>query len=421
MDLVREMRAYFSKPIIRPWALAAPILVLIICLPLLRPVRHPAAQQISDDELARLATIQAIAEQHTLAIDRTFFVSTHQTIHVRDRAYSDQSPTMAALLAGPYAAMRYYGLALAKNQILVTYLLTLIGVTLPVAAAAGLIYRMSRLFELPRATRAALAAGVTLASGLISYGVVLNSYAPAAALILASSAAIIHVAASRRSSRGVLGVAGFCAALAAAIEPAAVVFLPLLACVIFALRWRMPARVWGLAIYLAGVVPPLVLYAALNVPITGDLRPGAMHPELSSRIDLSRPIDALEDPSTTSRSAAVMRAAMRVADGVVGDHGLLSHFPVLILGLLGVGAVMHRHWPMTSKTLAAATVAARLRFFLHAVCSCRAAAGRCSRLRGSSSFCPCCCSGPVRGFANRTTHSHGAPLRRCARSASPFR
>jgi hypothetical protein len=35
------------------------------------------------------------------------------------------------------------------------------------------------------------------------------------------------------------------------------------------------------------------------------------------------------------------------------SHGLLSHFPIAVVGAMGIGAVMHRHWPMTTKILAA--------------------------------------------------------------------
>ncbi|MBV8780753.1 MAG: hypothetical protein JO353_05085 [Phycisphaerae bacterium] len=41
---------------------------------------------------------------------------------------------------------------------------------------------------------------------------------------------------------------------------------------------------------------------------------------------------------------------------LIGEHGLLSHFPILILGVGGVGAVMHRHWPSPIKMLAACSL-----------------------------------------------------------------
>ena len=42
----------------------------------------------------------------------------------------------------------------------------------------------------------------------------------------------------------------------------------------------------------------------------------------------------------------------RIVASLVGSHGLLSHFPILIFGVAGVGAVMHRHWPAWTKVLA---------------------------------------------------------------------
>jgi hypothetical protein len=44
----------------------------------------------------------------------------------------------------------------------------------------------------------------------------------------------------------------------------------------------------------------------------------------------------------------------------IGSHGVLSHFPVLLLGIAGVFAVMHRHWPVHVKVLAAGSLFAML-------------------------------------------------------------
>jgi hypothetical protein len=185
MDLLRDIRRYLTKPHVRPWALLSPILVLLICLPLLRPLRHPDPRDVSIDETARLATVQAIVENGTLAIDETMKMPIGQTIKGRDgRRYSDQPPVMAVLLSGSYWAMHRNGLTMDQNPILVPYLLTIIAVTLPVAGAAGLVYRMGRMFELKRPVRALMGAAVVLGSGLLSYGVVLNAHAPAAVLVM---------------------------------------------------------------------------------------------------------------------------------------------------------------------------------------------------------------------------------------------
>ena len=75
-------------------------------------------------------------------------------------------------------------------------------------------------------------------------------------------------------------ISGFCAALAAAIDPAAAVFFVGLVLVIVALRWRKRLRFGGVVLYAIGAVPPIVLHAVLTVPVTGDLLPPSMHAEL---------------------------------------------------------------------------------------------------------------------------------------------
>lgn len=353
-----------AKPHVRPWALSAPIVVLLICLPLLRPLRHPDPRLISDDELARLATIESLVERRTLSIDKSPLAPQRGLITRGDHVYSDQPPTMAALLAGPYSVMRRFDLTFANNPALVAYLLTLIGVTIPVAAGTGLIYRMGRMFELPRQKRAMLAMAVALGSGFVSYGVVLNAQAPAAALVLASVAAIVHVAISRRptATSGWLAAAGACAMLAAAIYPPAIVFVVLMAATIIAMRWRARMKLAGLALYALGAAGPLLLHGALVKPVTGDLLPPRFHADLvattAADAAAAAEADEMDDlgPAGAGWWAVLGRNLARLAAALFGEHGILSHFPVLIFGILGVAAVMHRHWPMTTKVLATATL-----------------------------------------------------------------
>src|SRR5205814_3891920 len=175
-----------------------------------------------------------------------------------------------ALLAGPYWLMHKLGLTFESNEALAVYLLTLIGVTLPVAAAAGLIYRMGRLFELSRPWRMTLAIAAVFGSGLVSYATVLNSHAPAAFFVVGGCACFFHSGLTRRVVRSYawLGLAGLCAAFAATIDMAACVYLVLLVGIIVAMRWPLAMRLNGLIWYLGGAVGPILLHAALVVPIT---------------------------------------------------------------------------------------------------------------------------------------------------------
>src|SRR3954464_8317035 len=146
MRFVLDYVARFVRPrpqkMVRPWALSAPVLVLLVALPLLRPLRYPSPFQMSDDEKARLATVQAIVEHGTLSIDATDFTTTQTKVEVPDRKangpardareprdhwYADQPPTMAALLSASYWVMHRNGLTLARDGPMVMYLLTILG------------------------------------------------------------------------------------------------------------------------------------------------------------------------------------------------------------------------------------------------------------------------------------------------------
>src|SRR2546421_700539 len=346
-------------PMVRPWGLAAPILVLVVCLPLLRPLRHPT--EISENEKSRLATIEAIVEKRTLAIDGPLYfqpkTSITSSMRGGERHYSPQPPVMAALLAGPYWLLHKLGLSFESNPALSTYLLTLMAVTLPVAGSAGLVYRMGRLFELNRPWRMTLAIAAVFASGLVSYATVLNSHAPAAFFVLGACACFFHAGLTKEAVRSYacVGLAGPCAALAATIDMAAVVFLILLIGIILVMRWPASSRLSGLIWYIAGAVGPIVLHAWLTVPITGDIRPGFLHAELDPSSH-----ESVVDSDDGGQLTYGETVALHLADGLLGPHGLLSHFPIVLFGLAGIGAVLHRHWPLPTKVLAMTSLLAAL-------------------------------------------------------------
>jgi hypothetical protein len=348
---------------VRPWALSAPILVLLVALPLLRPLRYPLPRQISDEEQARLATVQAIVEHRTLHIDATDFTTTRSKIEVKERWYSNQPPTMSALLSGSYWVMYQSGLTFHNDGPKVMYLLTLLGVTIPAACAAGLIYRMGRLFELRRWWRAALAAAAVLCTGMISYATVLNPHVPAATLVLAASACLVHVTLSPKKTLRPfwMATAGAGAALAAAIDPTAIPFLFLLLVVVAAVRRRIGAQVGGILAYAIGAALPIALHAALTVPVTGDFLQGITFkpqpPVTAASIFSPDGAGADDDGDGATAAPALWK---RLAGALFGAHGVLSHFPVLLLGVAGVGMVMHRHWPTAAKVLASATCAGAL-------------------------------------------------------------
>lgn len=357
------------KPYVRPWALATPVLVLVICLPLLRPLRHPGDASV--DEELRLATVSALVEHHSgplasrLAIDQENIDMTRHVIRVGGHLYSDQPPMLAFLLSGVYRVLHAMGYGLKTNNVLVPYLLTLVGVTLPAAGAAGLVYRMGRIFELRRQVRTALAAAVVFATGMVSYAVVLNAHVPAAAMVLASAGCLMHVARSPQPARawGWIFLGGICAALGATIDLPAAVFLILFLIVAAVLPLSPLQRSGAVLVYLIGAAAPILLHATMTVPLTGNILPGALNQNLLAHTvpNIDDPSDESDDPSAAQGFWAVLgRGIGRFLEALVGNHGLLVHFPAILLGIIGVLAVMHRHWPASVKALAAAAALAML-------------------------------------------------------------
>src|SRR3954463_716374 len=136
MPFRESFRRWLAGPKIRPWGLLGPVLVLLVCLPLLRPLRHPG--EISDDEAARLATVRSLAEHRSLVVAPTE-APEKELVRRSNLYYSDQPPVFAILLAGAYWFIAKAGVTLEQTPSLAAYLLTLIGTTLPVAWTAALV------------------------------------------------------------------------------------------------------------------------------------------------------------------------------------------------------------------------------------------------------------------------------------------
>jgi hypothetical protein len=133
------------------------------------------------------------------------------------------------------------------------------------------------------------------------------------------------------------------------------------------MRWRWPMRMGGVLLYAIGAAGPLFLHGALTQPITGDYIPPEYHRAFDSAVSTVSAVSNASTPEDTTAAddavavasswwAKIGRNLARILVALFGEHGILSHFPVVVLGMFGVAAVMHRHWPKTTKVLASATV-----------------------------------------------------------------
>lgn len=348
--MARWLRRWIAKaagePLVRPWGMLVPLLILLICLPMLVPLRRPAEE--GPEEALRLASIEAIVRDGALALPEGHPFPPEQVRVVDGRAYAAQPPALAVLLSWPAELLQRLGVSFEDDRALIRYALTLIGSTLPAVVVAGLVYRMGRLFELRRPWRVALAASAVAGGGLLSYAVVLNGAAPASCLALLAAAMLVRVSMSTRPARHVplLMLSGLAAALAGAIEPRALVLAAPLWLLTLLLPLGWPLRLGALLLMTLGAVPALLLHMAwaVEAPV-GLLEAPALLPR-----------DELSTAGPVARAAG--QAMERLVATHVGARGLFSHFPLCALGALGALMVLRRHWPRTTKLLAAITMIA---------------------------------------------------------------
>ena len=344
-----------DRPLVRPWALAGPLLVLMLAAPLLRPLRSPG--MATPAERVTLESVRAILHDGTLALDAGRLQRNDPVLRIDNRTFSQDPPAYDVILAGVGWCIERFGVRTDANPHLFAYLLTLFAITLPTAVAGGLVYRTARVFELRRQLRFGLARATVLATGWFAYATTLQSHALAAAGVMAAIAATVQFAQSRLPGRAVgwLGVAGFCAAGAAVIEPLALWSLVAVLGATLAARAAVRWRVAGVILAFAGAAAPFVLHMTLNTAIVGDWRPPRWHVTNGSH---ATPVLDEEDDVVPDGWSGLGRGVGRLLTFTVGEHGLLSHFPILLVGLAGAALVVRRHWVGSLKVLAGGTLLA---------------------------------------------------------------
>lgn len=330
----------------RPWALLTPLLVLLIALPLARPLRMPGGAANSEQIL--LDTVESLSTRGGMALDPAVWRGKDGTVQFKGRTVSDRPPVYAVLLAGPAWMMDKAGLDWDEHGETIAFLLTLFGSTLPVAVGGGVIYRMGRLFELSRPRRALLAILVTFGGGWISYATVLNPHAPAAAALVCGIACLLFVAAARNSANAlpICVLSGLLASMACAISPWTMPLAIPLPLVLFAMQIPARQKLIGFILMTVGAAPIAWIHTAWSLDSFGSLvAPGSV-------ATLQEVVDADPDESPLLRVGSLGASLLNIT---LGNHGVFTHFPIVIVGLAGLFIVLRKHWPMHAKMLAAIT------------------------------------------------------------------
>jgi hypothetical protein len=304
---------------------------------------------------SRLATVESLVDQGTLAIDRSVFVQvpdahegaagspyppddlllcrngTGDKLLIAGHFYSDKSPVPAVLMAGLYKAMQWAtGLKARATPAHFCYLMTLATSGLAYVLAVWCVFRLAWVQHLPIAQCFLLAASLGLASVALPYCRHVNNHV----LLLAVSAGIMLQVArwSGRAddgSRGWPGVAalGALAGLGYTIDLGAgpILFICTLGIVVYRCRRWQAAAIFCLA-----AVPWLALHHTLNYSVGGTWKPANAVPEYFQWPGCS--FDARNMTGTWNHDS-ITHFLLYAAGLLAGKRGFLGHNLPLFLAV----------------------------------------------------------------------------------------
>jgi hypothetical protein len=287
----------------------------------------------SSNDASRLAAIESLVHRGVWRIDESPF-ATVDKIKVGESFYSDKPPLLAWLGAGVYAGL-HHGLGLRLKAdgcdpersptfcralleplqadwayVLLTWAL----VGAPGAWLVALAYRLARRFGAANALSVSAALVLGFGTALFPYSTVFTNHVPAAAALFG---ALYLLLTCPQPTRGTLALAGFGAALGAALDLSGGLFGLLLGAWVL---WRQRARiVW----FVMGGLAPVLLSVALNVQIVGNPLPPQMY-----TAGYQFPGSEFEATVAGNRPAAdIGRYGF---DLLMGARGVFLFFPILL-------------------------------------------------------------------------------------------
>ncbi len=316
----------------RSWALLAVAWMAIALITRTAPV--------VDHEYSRLGTIDSIVERGNFELESSRFHGTGDKIFRNGHYYSHQPPLLPLLEAPVYWILRRFDLRFWNSAPfdLAYYLFTLFTNGLAFALTVVLFDRLLGLTGMVSRWRGVYAFLMPAGTWLLPYAIVTNNHGISALLTAVMAYLLLSISTHGGTARRAL-MLGSTLGLITAIEVVPLVsFVPFAS--LFVVSRADMRRLPSLALFAIGLLVPLLAHAALNVPLTGDLRPGGFHAELfdyqGSRFTSQTLTGYLNHNSIGDFVNYSWRA-------LVSQRGYFTFAPVLLIGLLA-GAFGQQRW-----------------------------------------------------------------------------
>ena len=292
----------------------------------------------SAHEYSRYGTVESLVERHTFQLDDSSFIGTVDKIFRDGHYYSHQPPLLPVLEAPVYWALHLPGIRFNnRGRFVMTYLFILLTNGIAMALTVVVFARLLELAGVTPRARDVWAVLLVFGTWLLPYGIVSNNHGIAALLTAVLIWQLLLV--EWRGATAARATAIGCATgLLVAIELLPIVsFLPL-TLIYLAARRDLTRRHWLLIV--SGIGVPLLVEAALNVRVTGDIIPAGFHHEL-----FNYPGSVFDDTSLTGNVKFESLSALGAYawTALFAGKGFFTFAPLPLLGL-AAGLIEWRWW-----------------------------------------------------------------------------
>lgn len=320
---------------------------------------------------SRLATAEALAEYHTLAIDQSIFAKpsaaaspyrdaalrqtgTKDKLFIGGRYYSDKPPVLSAVMAAMYECLRAAGGFDARvSPALFCYVMTLLTSGVAYVAAVWCVFKMGVNVGLSDTASSMLAASLAVSTVALTYARQVNNH-----IVLLGVAAAIFLTldsvARRMRSGGSIGASalalGALAGFGYAVDLAAggVILLAVLALIIY-----RGVTLKALSSFVIAALPWIVLHHLLNYLTGGTIAPANTVPAYFQWPGSG--FDATSITGVMNWRGAGHVAAYAVAL-LFGKRGFVFHNLPLVLALGGIVPLLRRPIPERPEVVCAGAI-----------------------------------------------------------------
>ncbi|MBT9313957.1 hypothetical protein IXB50_00775 [Leptothoe spongobia TAU-MAC 1115] len=287
-----------------------------------------------------MALIQSLVEHRTFIIDDSIFSRTGDKVFFNQHFYSDKPPILAILASPIYFVLYRLGISLASQEWLAYYLITLLSIGILSALGLAVFRKIIKDFCLASDEWSDL---VTFIVGtgtlLLPYSLLFNNHAPSGVLILIGFYFLLDFRRTVKLKQAVY--AGLVFSLAGGIDITQFLFLPFVF-ILFAIRSLKAGLTFAIA-----CLPIIALYLFLNLHTSGSFLPPAMN---ASLWDYPGSAFGPENLSALAKHDSIANVLFYAFHMLIGNRGLLSHTPLLLLAILGLGATFKANWRFRYKT-----------------------------------------------------------------------